>query len=308
LSIQISGLINIWVVSDSLSAQSGKSQAGDRASSSIVANTMPVSSANIGFLGGDEGISWTPDNRIVFISASGKQGDIWIMNADASNRKQLTFDAGNNHNPVVSPDGRYIVFTSTRAGNRNVWRMNIDGSDPKRLTDGIVDLQPSFTPDGRWVIYSSLASGDLRLWKVPFEGGAPIKVLDKTGSLAVVSPDGRQIAYLYTEEPAQGPPNKIAIIPFEGGEALKTFDVPRAAAGARTILKWNNDGNSLYYSAIANNASNIWRLPLDGGKPVQVTNFTEHIITAFDWSRDGHRLAVSRGVLIRDVVLINSSQ
>lgn len=308
LSIQISGLINIWVISDPNSPEAVNPQNGDNAPTSTIANSTPISSANIGFLGGDEGISWTPDNKIVFISASGRQGDIWIMNADASNRKQLTFDAGNNHNCVVSPDGRFVVFTSTRSGNRNVWRMNIDGSDPKKLTDGLVDLQPSFTPDGQWVVYSSLESGVLTLWKVPFNGGTPARILDRGANNAVVSPDARQIAYLYTDGPAQGPPNKIAIIPFEGGDPQKTFEVPRAAGGTRTIIKWSRDGRSLFYTAVANNASNIWRLPLDGGKPVQVTNFTEHIIPAFDWSRDGRRLAVSRGVLIRDVVLISNSK
>ena len=68
------------------------------------------------------------------------------------------------------------------------------------------------------------------------------------------------------------------------------------------------DGRALLYSVIINNVSNIWSQPLDGGKPVQVTNFKENSITAFDWSRDGKTLAVSRGILIRDAVLINSAR
>lgn len=47
---------------------------------------------------------------------------------------------------------------------------------------------------------------------------------------------------------------------------------------------------------------------MDGGKPVQLTNFKEHFITAFGWSRDGRQLAVERGIIIRDAVLISNAK
>jgi hypothetical protein len=50
--------------------------------------------------------------------------------------------------------------------------------------------------------------------------------------------------------------------------------------------------------------SNIWSLPLDGGKPVQLTDFKADQIFWFDFSRDGKQLAVSRGVQTSDVILI----
>ncbi len=50
--------------------------------------------------------------------------------------------------------------------------------------------------------------------------------------------------------------------------------------------------------------SNIWRRPLDGGEPKQVTSFTSDRITAFAVSRDGKRLALARGTTTSDVVLI----
>ncbi len=44
---------------------------------------------------------------------------------------------------------------------------------------------------------------------------------------------------------------------------------------------------------------------MDGGKPVQLTDFKSDNIFSFDWSRDGKFLALSRGSTINDVVLIS---
>ena len=51
--------------------------------------------------------------------------------------------------------------------------------------------------------------------------------------------------------------------------------------------------------------SNIWTQPLDGGEPKQLTDFKDQRIFNFAWSRDGKQLALSRGVVNSDVVLIS---
>ncbi|HEY0379038.1 MAG TPA: protein kinase [Pyrinomonadaceae bacterium] len=307
VTVQTTGLVNIWLVPGGDAKGAVKLPAG--AQGQAAGEAVQLSIGNVGYLGGNEGISWTPDGRIVFINATGKESDIWIMNADGSDRKQLTASgSGLNHNAVVSPDGRHVVFTSGRTGTRTVWVMNIDGSDPRQLTDGLVEFLPDVSPDGQWVVYSSLDAARLMLRRVHVGGGAPVE-LKREGVNPVVSPDGRWIAYLYTEASAPAaPPNRIGVIPFEGGEPVKTFEIPSGLGGARTILHWSRDGRSLLYTVITNNVSNIWSQPVDGGRPTQLTDFKEHIITAFDWSRDGRQLAVARGLLIRDAVMISNSK
>ncbi|PYS67033.1 MAG: hypothetical protein DMF73_20285, partial [Acidobacteria bacterium] len=60
------------------------------------------------------GIAWTPDGRIVHVSRASGNADIWIMNADGTEDRQLTANALLNLLPRVSPDGHYIVFMSNR--------------------------------------------------------------------------------------------------------------------------------------------------------------------------------------------------
>jgi hypothetical protein len=50
--------------------------------------------------------------------------------------------------------------------------------------------------------------------------------------------------------------------------------------------------------------SNIWSQPVEGGKPKQITDFNDMLITGFAWTRDGKQLACTRGALLRDAILV----
>ena len=92
----------------------------------------------------------TPDGRIIYTSTRSGNADLWLMNHDGSNQKQLTSNAGSwNGRPQVTPDGRYIVFASSRTNSNQIWRMEIDGGNQIQLTDG--GEFPSLTPDGQWI-------------------------------------------------------------------------------------------------------------------------------------------------------------
>ncbi|PYS71516.1 MAG: hypothetical protein DMF73_10590, partial [Acidobacteria bacterium] len=126
-----------------------------------------------------------------------------------------------------------------------------------------------------------------------------------------VSPDGKLIAYLYAEgQPApelDQPPNKIGVIPFGGGEPIKTFDIPLFST-VQATLRWTPDGRSLLYAVSRSNVANIWSQPLDGGPPRQVTDFKDSLMAAFDGSRDGKLLACVRGAPQRDAVLVSDAR
>ena len=250
---------------------------------------------------GKDGAVWMPDGRIVYVSKESGNDDIWIMNGDGSGQNQLTSGAGINSNPTVSPDGRFIVFTSTRDGAPHIWRMDVDGGNAKQLTSGSGENHAQFSPDGKWVVYT-LFAGKPTLWRVSIEGGAPSPISEKTLSAPAISPDGRMIAAVYWDEQPNSPA-RIAVMPFEGGEVTKIFEVPQSNWAN---VRWTPDGNALTYVSTAGGVSNIWNQALAGGAPKRLTDFKSDQIFWFDWSGDGKQIVASRGVETNDVVLVSN--
>jgi len=249
-------------------------------------------------------VAWTPDGRIVYRSNAGGNTEIWVMNADGSNPKQLTVDARVSRGLTVSPDGRYIVFASDRAGRFNVWRVDSDGSNLKQLTDGEGELYPHCTPDGRWVIYQR-GEVESTLWKVPTEGGESVQLTERHASRPAVSPGGEMITYHNLDSDLDKSRWGIGIVSSEGGRRLKRFDFPPTVA--RRFVRWSPDGQTIAYPNSPGGVSDIWLQPLDGSPPRQLTGFKAEQILAFDWSRDGRSLALVRGVETSDVVLIGNA-
>jgi Tol biopolymer transport system component/DNA-binding winged helix-turn-helix (wHTH) protein len=249
------------------------------------------------------GFSWTPDDKIVYVSTLSGNQDIWIMNSDGGDQKQLTFDGHSDFDPSVSPDGRYIAFASERSGNTQIWRMDIDGGNPKQLTAGTTaDFLPTYSPDGRWVVYTSGDTRDLSLWKVPADGGEPSRLTRQTSSWPAISPDGRLIACWHADERTGSV--GLAVVPAGGGEPAKLFDIsPTVNTWAE--IRWTSDGRALTYIDERDGAGNIWSQSLDGGPPRQLTDFKADKVFRFDRSRDGKRLVFSQGVESNDVVLIS---
>jgi Tol biopolymer transport system component len=70
------------------------------------------------------------------------------------------------------------------------------------------------------------------------------------------------------------------------------------------VIQWTPDGRALAYVDTRGGVSNIWRLPIDGRPSTQLTDFKSDLIFRFAWSRDGKELALARGMLSRDIVLI----
>jgi eukaryotic-like serine/threonine-protein kinase len=252
---------------------------------------------------GMDGISWMPDRRIVYITTIGENSEIWIMNADGTGNKQLLSDRYVKYAVTASHDGNYIFFNSSQTGISHIWRINADGGNLKQITNGdFFDGGPICSPDGQWLTFVSWRSGSSCLWKVSVNGGEPVQLTDKPSTRGFFSPDGKLIASWYFIE-GEKPPWKIAVIPIEGGPPVKIFD-QYETPGILNGAWWASDGRALIYQGQQNGIDNIWRQPIDGGKPQQITNFTSEFICNFALSLDGKQIALSRGLSARDVVLI----
>ena len=200
----------------------------------------------------------------------------------------------------LAPDGRYVVFQSNRSGARNIWRIDANGN-LEQLTDGnYVDSNPVCSADGRSVIFVSQRSGTPSLWKVSIVGGAPVRLSEHPHKLPSISPDGKFISYFHFDEQRNNQP-RLSIIPFEGGEPVKTFDLPRSVQPIS--FGWLPDGRSVAYLDNSSGILNVWSQPVDGGTPKQLTNFKSEFVNSFAISRDG-KIAVYRFSATRDIVLI----
>ena len=117
---------------------------------------------------------WSPDgSKIVFVSDRGRADrEIWIMDADGGNRKQLTDNDFDDARPRWSPDGKHILFESTRDGRRSIYIMDAEGGNVRRVTDATVeDKYPAWSNDGRAVLFSSTGGGiDWELYWINVDG------------------------------------------------------------------------------------------------------------------------------------------
>ncbi|CAN5581328.1 hypothetical protein BH10ACI1_BH10ACI1_10680 [soil metagenome] len=247
-------------------------------------------------LGEYKHIRWTPDGKLIVSALGNKNIDIYLRGADGTELKQLTVNAGTNWGQEVSRDGRYIVFDSDRTGDFHIWRIDADGSNPMQLTNGKGEKFADVSPDGNWVVYTNFQ--DWTLWKVSIEGGEPVKIADAYARQSAISPDGKWIVYMASET------NRQIVIPFEGNTPVRTIDLPPDAPFLQPV-RWSPDSQAIQFIVKREGVENIWQMPIDGGLPKQITNFTSDHIYSYDWSNDGKMLAVIRGAWTGDMVLMS---
>lgn len=90
--------------------------------------------------------------------------EIWVMNADGTDRRQVTDLGGANFAPYFHPDGRRIIFASNHTDPRgrqfDLYLVGLDGADLVRVTtyDGF-DGFPQFSPDGTKLVFASNRHG-----------------------------------------------------------------------------------------------------------------------------------------------------
>ena len=93
--------------------------------------------------------------------------DIWVMDADGSNQRQVTSLGGASFAPYFHPDGRRIIFASNyknpRSRNFDLYLVNADGEGLEQITTNAeFDAFPMFSPDGRQLVWASNRQGKVQ--------------------------------------------------------------------------------------------------------------------------------------------------
>ncbi len=145
----------------------------------------------------------TPEQKKAFEVDPAVMMDIFIMNADGSDVRQLTDVAGYDGGPFFSPDGKRICWRrfSENGATAEIMTMNIDGSDQRQLTRlGAMSWAPFYHPSGEYLIFTTNKHGfgNFELYLIDVEGKSqPTRVTDTDGfdGLASFTPDGKKITW-----------------------------------------------------------------------------------------------------------------
>jgi len=219
----------------------------------------------------------SPDGALVAFSVrryefeAGKSwSEIWLMNADGSNQRQMTSGRNNDTEPSFAPDGKRLLFVSTRAGGSQLWTMPVDGGEPRKLTDWPLGLSsPLWSPDGRHIAAVSELFPELGL-----DAAAQKKHADglEQGKLKVHVAD--DLYYRHWTSWSDGKRSHILLLDAQSGKVLKDltpgdFESPIFMLGGGRGFDFSPDGKELCYvsnhdedEASSTNAD-LWVVPVD---------------------------------------------
>jgi len=247
-----------------------------------------------------EGLSWevhprfSPDgSRIAFTSDRGGGNNIWIMNADGSDKRQLTKEQFRLLNqPTWSPDGRFIAakkhFTTARSlGTGEIWLYHVSGGGGvqvvKRANESLQKElgEPIFSADGSAIYYTrnttsgntfiyaqDSVSGIFAIERHDLATGEVTTAVDGFGGAVrpTPSPDGTAIAFvrrdkgqsqLWIKDIASGRESMIY------GELDLDVQETWAVTGVYPNMDWTPDGQSIVFWA----GGKLRRVDRDGSNP-----------------------------------------
>jgi len=244
-------------------------------------------------------VGWMKDGRLVVADWN---AHVATMNADGSARNVIYRSDLPIQSLSVCAGDRVLIGTLIKGTEAlNIYRLDISGGRATQVTTGKIDQHPACSPDGQYFVYTTLVNGKQVLMRAPTAGGSAKQLTETTVYSGAISPDNQQIAILtFAGEGVQMHP-VIQLIPADGGAPIKRIDADPAMSGE---MQFSSDGKALYYPVKVKGVSNMVRQSLDGGPAAPATDFTE--LTSFgfsyDWARN--QLAITRGRVNSDVVVI----
>jgi Tol biopolymer transport system component len=225
--------------------------------------------------------------KIAFLSDRDGNAEIYIMDADGSNQKNLTNNAASDEAFSWSPDGSRIAFASTRDGAHEIYSMNADGTNQTRLTQ-VMNLDaicPVWSPDGKKIAFASWGGDNYEIL-VMNDDGTNLTNLTHLPSHDINptwSPDGSRIAFISADS-TWNLWHELRIMNADGTDrhAVITYNhILRNPvwSPADTLIAFEMSSDPRY--------SNIWV----NGTPGQLTPQGSGTNANHAWSPGGSRLA-----------------
>ena len=226
------------------------------------------------------GHDWTPkfsptNEKIVFTTyfPATDNYDVFIMNADGSDKQNLTNSTYYEKHPQFSPDGSFIIFQAWRKGKMEIFFSNLLDGNIINLTRNTAshDIIPqgnAFSPDEQEIIFTSERDGNRNIYIMNTDGTNQIQLTDHSSAdyEPVYSPDGLSI--IFTSE-RDG--NKEIYIMNNNGLNLKNLSNNPAD-------DWNPryypDNHKIVFQSLRDGPDNweIYMMNLDGTRQTNLTN------------------------------------
>lgn len=223
--------------------------------------------------------------------------ELWMMDSDGSNARQMTQGQHQDTAPQFTPDGGSLLFSSNRAGANQLFVMPIDGGEPRQLSKfptGVAD--PVFSPDGKYLAVSA----DV----YPEAGIDPEKNAEPEGKLSVHVAD--ELLYRHWTSWRDGRVTHVLLLNASTGEVLKDmtpgrFDAPTFSLGGERGYAFSPDGKELCFVSnhdpkpAESTNTDLWVVPVEGaiteGTARNLTDANEGWDGAPLYSPDGAHIA-----------------
>jgi len=231
---------------------------------------------------------FTMTKKMVFVSETKGNYEVYSMRQDGSERTNLTNDPHMDLEPRLSPDATHIVFQTHRDGNAEIYSMKTDGSDVRNLTNNPEDdLAPAWSPDGLRIVFARGPDTAAEVYTMNADGSAQT-VLTRDGvgnSQPAWSPDGRWVAYVSRKRGSA----HIHIIKVATRGSMRLTNDP----AADNTPNWSPDSSRIAFTRWMGTDVDIWLMNADGSRPMNITHSTSDNEGDPVWSRDGRKIAFS---------------
>ena len=243
---------------------------------------------------------WAADGRL----AVPQPPDVRLVNP-AGGETVLLSDPPQHFSDQVTTcaGGKYFVFrTAGRSGkvSMNLWRMDNDGTNLKQLTFGSNESEPECAPEGRWVFYVDRGDGQA-IKRVSIEGGQPETLIKDAPWGWSVSADSKRIVGREVRELD----HRLVLTVYSVDDKRTNYHELDQRASAP--LSFAPDPKAVVYVVREKGVDNLWEQPLDSAPPRQLTHFTAERIQRYRFSPDGTKLAIERGHVESDAVLLRET-
>lgn len=210
---------------------------------------------------------WSPDGQTIAYEESVENPDIWIMNADGTDRRSLTSDNHKNEQPNWSPDGDWLAFVSDRTDTKCVFVCRRNGSEIKQLTEDVGDaLYPTWSPSGSQISFSFVQNGcrDVLLVDVRSRQTQKLTQGSNDEGKSWWSPDGERLLYNSIVDGKM-----CAHVMKSDGTARTTLTTD--SSNNEAVYGWSPDGQKILISSTREENEDLYLLESDSDNAVRLT-------------------------------------